>query len=352
MLPPIEEFFDEIKDLWESKVLTNMGKKHNLFEKKLVEYLKTPFVSLFANGHLSLECALEVLKLKGEIITTPYTFISTSNSIVRSGSKPIFCDIDRNTFNIDTTKIEELITPNTCAIMPVHTYGNICNVDHIQEIAEKNHIKVVYDAAHAFGETYKGIPVGNFGDLSIFSFHATKVFNTIEGGAISFSDEKLKKPFRDVKNFGITGPETADYIGGNAKLNEFQASMGLCNLRYISREIQKRKKLSDYYRSLLKDIEGIFLNPLEPEVESNYSYFPIVFKDYKKSRDQVFNDFEKNNIFTRKYFYPLTKNYRCYQEYRTHSTPVAEEISKNVITLPLHSDLTYEDIDRICNILK
>lgn len=238
-MPPLEEYINEIKDLWESHWLTNMGKKHLELEDKLNDYLKTNNITLFTNGHLALECAIAALNLTGEVITTPYTFVSTTHAIVRNGLKPVFCDINPEDYTIDVTKIEELITEKTSAIIPVHVYGNVCNIEEIQRIADKYNLRVIYDAAHTFGVTVNGVGIGNFGDVSMFSFHATKVFNTIEGGALTYNNPTLQQVLNDIKNFGITGPETIEYIGGNAKMNEFQAAMGLCNLRHVDEEIEK-----------------------------------------------------------------------------------------------------------------
>ena len=236
-MPPLEEYIEEIRDIWESYWLTNMGVKHNQLEESLVRYMNADNVTLFTNGHLALESAIAALELSGEVITTPFTFASTTHAIIRNKLEPVFCDINPIDYTIDVQKIESLITDKTAAILPVHVYGNICDVKKINEIAMKYNLKVIYDAAHAFGVTVDGVGVGNFGDMSIFSFHATKVFNTIEGGAITYKDSNLKRVLNNIKNFGITGPDTVEYFGGNAKMSEFQAAMGLCNLRYIESEI-------------------------------------------------------------------------------------------------------------------
>ena len=261
-LPPMEEYIEEIKSIWESHWLTNMGEKHEALQTELANYLKVPEIELFTNGHMAIEMALQALDLPkgGEIITTPFTFASTTHAIVRNGFEPGFCDIDSKTFTMDPARIEELVTEKTCAILPVHVYGNICDVEAIEKIARKYHLKVIYDAAHAFGETYKGIGIGNFGDVSCFSFHATKVFNTIEGGAATYSDKELGKHLYELKNFGIRGPETVVSVGANAKMNEFCAAMGLCNLRHLNEEIEKRRRVVERYRQHLTGISGIQLN--------------------------------------------------------------------------------------------
>lgn len=352
-MPPLEEYIDEIKDLWESHWLTNMGKKHLELEDKLTDYLKTNNITLFTNGHLALECAIAALDLTGEVITTPYTFVSTTHAIVRNGLKPVFCDINPEDYTIDVTKIEELITERTSAIIPVHVYGNVCNIEEIKEIADKHNLKVIYDAAHAFGVTVNGLGIGNFGDVSMFSFHATKVFNTIEGGALTYNNPKLQEVLNDIKNFGITGPETIEYVGGNAKMNEFQAAMGICNLRHVDEEIKKRKLVVDRYNENLSNIDGIILSKPQKGVKSNYAYFPVIFDGFKKDRDQVFEELKESNIIARKYFYPLTNAIECYKhEYNVDDTPVAKHIAERVLTLPLYSDLRLEDVDRICEIIK
>ena len=252
-MPPLEEYIEEIRPLWESHWLTNMGEKHKKLQTELKNYLQVPEIELFTNGHMALEMALQALELPqgGEVITTPFTFASTTHAIVRNGLEPVFCDIRPDTFTIDPTKIEKLITPKTCAILPVHVYGNICDVEEINDIAKRHGLKVIYDAAHAFGETYKGVGVGNFGDVSCFSFHATKVFNTIEGGAATYQDPELGKRLYELKNFGIRGPESVVSVGANAKMNEFCAAMGLCNLRHLHEEIAKRHAVVKRYRECL-----------------------------------------------------------------------------------------------------
>lgn len=354
-MPPKEEYFEEISSIWDSHWLTNMGEKHNKLEQKLKEYLHVQNVSLFTNGHMALEMTLQAMELQGEVITTPFTFASTTHAIVRNGLIPVFCDIEADTYTIDVNKLEKLITPETCAILPVHVYGNICNVEVIEQIARKHNLKVIYDAAHAFGVEYKGTGIGNYGDASMFSFHATKVFNTIEGGAVCYQDVGLGKKLYELKNFGIEGPETISGIGANAKMNEFQAAMGLCNLRHLNTEIDKRKAVFEKYIELLSDVKGIKLPAVQNDVKSNYAYFPIVVDStvYGSSRDEVYDVLAQNNIYARKYFYPLTNSYSCYRgQFDVTQTSVAMDISKSVLTLPMYADLDLENVEQICNIIK
>ncbi|MBP3495287.1 MAG: DegT/DnrJ/EryC1/StrS family aminotransferase [Clostridia bacterium] len=355
-MPSFEEYCEEIKDLWESHWLTNMGAKHKQLEANLKEYLNTQNVILYTNGHLALENIITAMNFpKGSgVITTPFTFVSTTHAIVRNGLVPVFCDINDKDYTIDASKIESLITEKTVAIVPVHVYGNMCDVEKIEEIATKHGLKVIYDAAHAFGVKYKGISSANFGDASMFSFHATKVFNTIEGGAVTFKDEKLARLLNDMKNFGIRGPESVAYIGGNAKMSEFQAAMGICNLRHIDEEIQKRKNATQKYRALLGGIKGIKLTCEQEDVISNYAYFPVVFDGYKYTRDEIFDMLRENDIVARKYFYPLTNEIECYKDFpsaNVKDTPVAKYIADRVLTLPLYADLSSSDIERICKII-
>ena len=305
---------------------------------------------------MALELALQAMNLSGEIITTPFTFASTTHAIIRNGLTPVFCDINNIDFTIDVSKIEALITDKTSAILPVHVYGNICDVEKIEQIANKYGIKVIYDAAHAFGVRYKGIGIGNFGDASMFSFHATKVFNTIEGGAISFhdNDEFSQKLYR-LKNFGIKNEETVDDIGANAKLNEFSAVMGLCNLKHIGTELEKRKQIVNTYMNELSSINGIQLPNPQKNTDPNYAYFPIVIdeKAFGYTRNEIDNLLKQNGIFPRKYFYPLTNTFDCYHgKFDVSQTPVALSISKRILTLPLYADLDLSDVKRICSIIK
>ena len=355
-LPSFEEYCDEIKELWNSHWLTNMGIKHQKLQSELERYFGVKHVTLYANGHLALENALESLQLnKGsEIITSPFTFASTTHAIVRSGFIPVFCDINPDDFTIDVNKIEALINEKTVAILPIHVYGNICNVERIEEIAKKYNLKVIYDAAHAFGAKYKGISSANFGDISMYSFHSTKVFHTIEGGCLTYKDDKYVQVLNDLKNFGIRDEENVSYIGGNAKMNEFQASMGICNLKHIEEWIKMRKKIVDHYNQRLGNIDGICLNKPQDNVESNYAYYPVVFDGYKYGRDEVYQKLLENNIVARKYFYPITNSFSCYKHLLTadiSKTPIAYNISKKVLSLPLYIDLPLEITDIICDII-
>lgn len=353
-MPTFEEYVTEIKDIWVTKCLTNMGVKHQTLENELSEYLDVDNTVLLTNGHMALEMTLRALNLHGEVITTPYTFASTTHAIVRNGLTPVFCDIDPETYTIDVNKIEKLINDNTCAILPVHVYGNICNVEEIDRIAKKHGLKVIYDAAHSFGETYKGKGVGNYGDASCFSFHATKVFNTIEGGAVTFKDPHIGAELKDLKNFGIHGCEEVRNVGVNAKMNEFCAAMGLCNLRHIEDEIAKRKRVVERYRERLEGIEGIQLNPIQKDVKCNYSYFPIVVdeKRFGVNRNEIFGALARNNIYARKYFYPITSAFDCFhRQYDVSNTPVALRVSEQVLTLPIYADLQLESVNRICSIV-
>ena len=355
-MPEFEEYCEEIKELWDSHWLTNMGVKHKQLQAELEKYLDTPHVALYTNGHLALENVIAAFDFpKGsEVITTPFTFASTTHAIVRNGLVPIFCDVNDVDYTIDVTKIEALITEKTCAILPVHVYGNICNVEEINKIADKYNLKVIYDAAHAFGVKFEGENVANFGDASMFSFHATKVFNTIEGGAVTFADDSFVQLLNDLKNFGIRNAEEVAFVGGNAKMNEFQAAMGICNLRHIDEEIAKRKAVVEHYRKRLSGISGIKLCEEQVNVVSNYAYFPVVFDGFKQTRDEVFAKLESQGIVARKYFYPLTNQYECYKDLATagaEKTPVAKYIADRVLTLPLYADLQIEDVDKICDII-
>ena len=355
-MPSYEEYCEEIKELWDTHWLTNMGTKHEQLQSELEKFLGIPHCTLYTNGHLALENAIAALNLPegGEVITTPFTFASTTHAIVRNGLVPIFCDINDRDYTIDVEKIEALITDRTVAIVPVHVYGNMCDVEKIGDIAQRYGLKVIYDAAHAFGVRLKGVSSACFGDASMFSFHATKVFNTIEGGAICFKDDSWVQLLDDMKNFGIHNAEEVAYVGGNAKMNEFQAAMGLCNLRHLKDEIAKRKAVADRYRQRLEGVDGIKLAKLQDDVESNYAYFPAVFDGYKYTRNEIFEKLSAVGIGARKYFYPLTNEFECYRNYPTagtDKTPVARHIALRVLTLPMYADLSLENADRICNII-
>lgn len=351
-LPPLEEYVEMLKPIWESAWLTNMGEYHEELKRQLKRFLKATELELFVNGHMALELALQAMNLQGEVITTPFTFASTTHAIVRNGLTPVFCDINDRDYTMDAEKIEGLITEKTCAIVPVHVYGNICDVDRIHEIAQKHGLKVIYDAAHAFGEELDGTGVGQFGDASMFSFHATKVFHSIEGGAVVFQDEALKDLLYQLKNFGITGYESVEYVGANGKMNEFQAAMGLCNLRHIEGEIEKRSRLARHYRERLSGIPGIRLCEENPRIKYNYAYMPVVFDGYGADRDQIFEALKEHNIFARKYFYPCVNSYQCYREqFQAEDTPVAAWIASQVLTLPLYADMPVEVADEICDVI-
>lgn len=355
-MPEMDEYIEEIRDIWETHWLTNMGAKHKRLEKELKDYLDVEEIDLFTNGHMALELSLQAMNLpkNSEVITTPFTFASTTHAIVRNGLEPVFCDINPVDFTMDVTKIERLITDRTSAIMPVHVYGNVCNVEEIQRIADKYGLKVIYDAAHTFGVRYKNKGIASFGDVSCFSFHATKVFNTIEGGAACFKNKEFGLDLYRLKNFGIRGPETVDGVGANAKMNEFCAAMGLCNLRHVEEEIAKRKAVVERYVERLSNVEGVQLNPIQKEVKPNYAYFPAVFdeKVFGSSRNEVFKALAQEGIGARKYFYPLTNTFDCFLgKYDPNLTPIALHISKRVLTLPLYADLPIEDVDKICDII-
>lgn len=353
-MPKLDDYIEEIKDIWNSHWLTNMGPKHKELQAKLKEYLGVENIELLTNGHMALELTMQAMNLTGEVITTPFTFASTTHAIVRNGLTPVFCDINEDDYTIDVSKIESLITEKTSAIVPVHVYGNICDVEAIQKIADKHNLKVIYDAAHTFGEKYNGQGIGSFGDASCFSFHATKVFNTIEGGAVCFKDKALGDELYNLKNFGIRGPETVSGVGANAKMNEFCAAMGLCNLKHIDEEIAKRKIVVERYRKHLENVEGIKLSPSQNGVTQNYAYFPVVFDEklFGKNRDEVSDKLAENGIFSRKYFYPLANDFDCYKgKFDSNDTPVAKKISSRVLTLPLYADLELDVVDKICDII-
>lgn len=355
-IPSLEEYMAEIAPVWDSHWLTNMGPKHKQLQAELETYLECPHVVLYTNGHLALENVIAAMQFPdgAEVITTPFTFASTTHAIVRNGLTPVFCDVNPDNYTIDVDKIEALITEKTVAIVPVHVYGNMCDVEAIDRIAKTYDLKVIYDAAHAFAVTYKGVSSANFGDASMFSFHATKVFNTIEGGAVCFKDDSLVATMNDMKNFGIRNEESVVFVGGNAKMSEFQAAMGICNLRHLSREIEKRKAVVERYRDHLDGIDGLKLPTIQKDVKSNYAYFPVVFDGYRATRDQVFEELANNGIAARKYFYPITNSFECYADLSTagvEKTPVAKYLADRVLTLPLFADLELADVDMICKLI-
>lgn len=352
-LPSYEEYIEMIKPIWDSAWLTNMGDFHRRLEKELADYMGTDKLVLFVNGHMALEMAIQALELTGEVITTPFTFASTTHAIVRNHLTPVFCDINPVDYTIDVDKLEALITDKTSGIIPVHVYGNICDVERIEAIAKKYGLKVIYDAAHTFGERYMGKCVGEFGDASIFSFHATKVFNSIEGGAVVFGKEWMRYRLNCLKNYGIVDQEHVVWVGGNAKMNEFQAAMGLCNLKHLEGEIEKRRRVVERYQERLKGISGLKLPFYKEGLTPNYAYFPVVFDGFAADRNQVYQVLTQHNIYPRKYFYPLTNDFQCFEgKYSSKATPVAAYMADRVLTLPCYADLALEDVERICDIIR
>lgn len=356
-MPSFKEYIEEIKPVFESRWLTNMGPIHKRLEAALKDYLGVPEISLFVNGHLALETAIHVLGLRkdgGEVITTPFTFVSTTNAIVRNGLKPVFCDIKPDDYTMDPAKIEALITENTVAIVPVHVYGNVCDVEAIEAIAKKHNLKVIYDAAHAFGVTYKGKGIGSYGDASMFSFHATKVFHTIEGGCVTFKDSQFMTDFENFKDFGLQADGDVYEFCGNAKLDEFRAAMGICNLRRIDECLVNRKAAYERYHERLKGVAGLRINPKQENVVRNYAYYPLYLDKsvFGKSREDVLAELNEQEIYARKYFYPAINDMKVYVEtYGESNTPIAHNASLNVLCLPLFEELTVEDVDRICDII-
>ena len=353
-LPDFEEYCAEIRSIWDSHWLTNMGDKHQALERALEDYLGVRNVSLLTNGHLALENILEAFDLHGEIITSPYTFASTTHAIVRCGCTPVFCDIEPETYTLDPDRLEALITDRTVAILPIHVYGNLCNIEKIDAVAKRHGLKVIYDAAHAFGVKKDGVSAACFGDASMFSFHATKVFNTIEGGALCYGDDALRQTISDLKNFGIHGPEEVPFVGGNAKMNEFCAAMGLCNLRHLDAWLAQRKNVVEHYRARLSGVPGLKLNAPQKGVESNYAYFPVVFDGYRFDRDTAYARLAERGILARKYFYPATNSFDCYRGrpgFEPERTPIAAYMAARVLTLPLYPELTADEVDQICDIL-
>jgi len=353
ILPPVEEVYKKIREIWNSKWLTNFGEQHKTLKLELRKYLKVKYMSLFCNGTLALQLVLRALELSGEVITTPFTFPATSHSLYLNNITPIYCDINLNDFNINPDEIENLITDKTSAIMPVHVFGNPCDIEKIEKVAHDNNLKVIYDAAHCFGVEYKGKAIGTFGDANMFSFHATKIFHTIEGGALTYNDENLNEKLFLLKNFGIKSEEEVLIAGTNAKMNELQAAIGLLNLKLVDGEIEKRKKLNEVYKNKLKDIEGIKCLEVKKDVKHNYQYFPILIneKKFKLNRDKVYDEMRKFNVFTRKYFYPLCTDYKCYDGYDSAKLPNAKRIVKEVLCLPIYGELTYQNVKKICEIL-
>ncbi len=357
LLPSRERMYRKIDEIWDSKWLTNNGPQHQLFESTLREYLRVPNVSLFCNGTLALQLACQVLRLSGEVITTSFTFPATPHVLFRNNIKPIFCDIEERNFNINPKCIESLITPHTTAILPVHVFGYPCNIHEIQEIANRYGLKVIYDAAHCFGVEINNEPIVNFGDISMFSFHATKIFHTMEGGALTYKDESLKEHLELSKNFGIKGEESVIVPGINAKMNEMQAAMGLLMLTLVNKEISKRKQLTLIYRKQLRTISGITFREDISGVKHNYYTFVIKInkKEFGISRDKLYDKLKRYNIFTRKYFSPLCSQFQCYQRLPSSAAanlPVSEKVTKEILSLPLYGGINAENINQICDTIE
>ncbi|GBD96281.1 MAG TPA: DegT/DnrJ/EryC1/StrS family aminotransferase [Nitrospirae bacterium] len=357
ILPDLNELSEKLKEVWASQRLTNRGPQHELFQKELLSILKVPYLSLFNNGTIALIVACQSLRLSGEVITTPFTFPATPHVLTWNNIRPIFCDIDPVTMNIDPNKIESMITPQTTAILAVHVFGTPCDVVKIQEVAERYGLKVIYDAAHAFGVEVDGIGIGNFGNISMFSFHATKLFHTVEGGALTFNDKNLKAQIDLLKNFGIKNEEEVVMPGINGKMNEIQAVIGIEVLKYVDEERNKRRVLFDTYRQCLKDINGITFLDKIPDIRNSYQYFVIRIDEklFGKSRDYVYKKFKEYNVFTRKYFYPLCSDYTCYKQLPSSTPsnlPAAQKIAREVLSIPFYGGLSTDDVGKICNILK
>jgi dTDP-4-amino-4,6-dideoxygalactose transaminase len=356
-LPPLDEFLPCLERIWDSHILTNGGPFHQELEDRLCDYLGVKYISLFSNGTLALVTALQALHITGEVITTPFSFVATTHALWWNGIKPVFVDIEPNSFTIDPAKIESAITPLTTAILPVHVYGNPCKVHHIKEIADRYGLKIIYDACHTFGVTLNGVPILNFGDLSVMSFHATKVYNTFEGGAIVCHDEATKKRIDNLKNFGFVNETTVVTPGINAKVNEFQAALGLLQLRYVDEAIEKRRQISMVYKKLLVNIDGISVIEDYPGVKHCYSYFPIFVNKEKflTTRDLVYEELKKHNIFTRRYFYPLISQFPTYKglsSAQTGKMPVAEKVTEEVLCLPIFPDLDFDIVYYIVEKIK
>jgi len=357
LLPPLEEYIPYLEDIWKRKWITNNGNYHKELEKALCEYLKVPYISLFTNGTLPLIVALQALRISGEVITTPYSFVATTHSLWWNGIKPVFVDIDPVTCNIDPEKIEAAITPRTTAIMPVHVYGTPCDTERIQEIADRYGLKVIYDAAHAFGVEVSGESIFNAGDMSTLSFHATKTYNTVEGGALVCHDYKTKQRIDYLKNFGFEDETTVVAPGINGKMDELRAAYGLLELKHIAASIDARSRVSIRYQEALRDVPGIRFLENIPGVKSNYSYFPIFInaEKYGLTRDELYFKMKDQNILGRRYFYPLISSFSAYsglESSKLENLPVANDIAESVICLPMHHELSQEDVDRVLDIIK
>lgn len=354
-MPPLEEYVEEIRGLWETGVLTHQGVKYQELEKKMSDYLQVPYTPLFANGHLALQVLLRAYGWEGgEVITTPFTFSSTTMAIVECGLTPVFCDIDPNNYTIDVDKIEDLITPDTRAILPVHVYGIPCDVDAIAAIARRHGIKVIYDAAHAFGEELGGKNIASFGDASMFSFHATKVFNTVEGGALALHDADLYDRVCKIRQFGAHGDGApVHYVGTNAKMTEVHAAMGICNMRHLDEYIDRRRQVFERYRMMFEGVEGLKTISYQRDLKPNYAYYPIVVEDaFGSTRDEVAEELERHKVYARKYFYPITNDFEIIRRlFTVNETPIAKDLSNRVLCLPLHPNMTAEDAERIASIV-
>jgi dTDP-4-amino-4,6-dideoxygalactose transaminase len=356
LLPDFNDYIKEIESIWDTHHLTSKGSKHETLETSLQAYLEVENASLFMNGHLALESALEAFQLKGEIITTAFTFPSTSHAIIRAGCVPVFCDIKLDDYTLDPEAIEAVITDKTVAIMPVHVLGQVCDVKKIEMIAKKHNLKVIYDAAHVFGVSVDGVGVGNFGDVSMFSMNATKVFNTIEGGLLTYSDKRLSAQYELIKYYGMIDAQHIVYPGSNLKMNEFQAAMGLCNLLIVDKEIDKRKNIANRYLKNLSEFSMIVLPKYKDNIKYNYAYFPILITSDDKSRDQIYDYLQEHNINVRKYFYPLITEFECYKGIFQTELPKSKYVSDRVICLPLYGELSDEEqayvIDTLRNAFK
>ena len=356
LLPPLDKFIPYLEDIWQRKWITNNGYYHQELEKALCQYLKVDYLSLFTNGTLPIMIALQALRITGEVITTPYSFVATTHSLWWNDIKPVFVDIDPKTGNLDPEKIEAAITPKTTAIMPVHVYGNPCDTEKIKKIADTYGLKVIYDAAHAFGVEVNGKSILNKGDLATLSFHATKTYNTIEGGALICHDAQTKKRIDYLKNFGFAGETTVIAPGINGKIDEVRAAYGLLALRYVDDAIDKRKNVALHYREALKDIPGISFLEAREDVKYNYSYFPILIdaEKYGITRDELYTNLKNNKIFGRRYFYPLISNFSTYRGLPSaakENLPIANSIANSVICLPIHHEINYDDLSRIIEVL-
>jgi len=355
-LPDLKDFTKSLEKIWESKWLTNNGEFHQEFEKKLAEYLGVKYISLFSNGTLALMTALQVLDIKDEVITTPYSFVATTHAMLWNGITPVFCDVDSIYGNLDVDKIESLITDKTTLIVPVHVYGNPSEVEKFETIAEKYKVKIIYDAAHAFGVEKNGRSILNYGDLSVLSFHATKTFNTIEGGAIVCHDAETKLKIDQLKNFGFVNEVTIIASGINAKMNELQSAFGLLQIKTIQIEIDKRKRVAEHYKKKLKDIEGIRFLADMVGIKHNYSYFPIFIEKYfSLTRDELYQKLKDNGIYGRRYFYPLISDFPMYKKYNSANPlnlPNAVKVASEVICLPIYPDLSENEIELIVNVIQ